>query len=97
MAELSSLFGWNQFATNVPLKIPTMDHLFSDAKQVKQEMIVAVDSSGSTLFRDKQAFDGKTFDQIYVEAIKNLHKLLPEHKIILWSSNAKELTALELE
>ena len=95
---MASLFGWNSLAVSAPPKAVSIDHLFHNISQQKQEIVFAVDCSGSTCFNGTPAHDGKTFDKIYVEAVSELHKLLPpNHKVVCWSSTALELTGDQLE
>lgn len=92
---VNSLFGnWTDLAKKAPPKVEAIDSLFSESKQRKQEIVFAVDGSGSTLYEENRSYDGKTFQMIYAEAIKNLYNLLPKNNsntIVCWSSIAKQL------
>ncbi|ARF12005.1 hypothetical protein Klosneuvirus_3_140 [Klosneuvirus KNV1] len=94
--DLSGLFGWNNMAGKVPPKITPFESLFAQPAQEKQEIVAAIDMSGSTLYESSKAFDGKTFKEIYAEVISMLEYMLPPHKVLAWSSTAKILEGVEL-
>ena len=96
MTDVSSLFGWSSLAQTAPPKIANVDPLFTNVSSDRQEIVVCTDCSGSTLFDANKAHDGKGFSEIYAEAMHALNSQLPKHKVICWSSEARELSGDEL-
>lgn len=96
--QIASLFGWGEIAKNVPPKVQSIDHLFQSLQQQNQQLALCVDCSGSTLYNNKLSHNGKTFSQIYIEAMFVLQSHLPaNHKVIAWSSTARELLSDTLQ
>jgi len=93
--NLGNLFGWSAMKSKVPPKVVHLTDILTNVNEVKQEVSWAIDCSGSTLFADKKSFDSKGFDILYVEALHNLLELLPPHKIVCWSTIARQLDSLE--
>lgn len=94
---MESLFGWSNLASQAPLKVESIDSLFSQPNQKgKQEIVLCIDTSGSTTFLTTLTHDKKGFSLVYSEAIRLLSKSLPNHKVVCWSTSAKELSGDEL-
>lgn len=90
---MDSLFSsWSNMVGVAGNKVVPIESAFNALKSVPQEVVVAVDGSGSTLFNNTLAYDGKGFSSIYIEALKKLHENLPNHEIIAWSNSAIPLT-----
>jgi len=98
--SVNSLFGgnWNNIASQVPIKVPSMDGLFRNIKTGNIQIAVAYDGSGSTVFGGSKSVNNEGFDEIYAEALKQLQNELPsDHEVICWSSEAIVMKDKELE
>lgn len=94
--QMESLFGFINLANQAPPKVESIDSLFQQQQLKNQEIVLCVDTSGSTTFKTTFTHDNKGFAQVYSEAVKLLSKMLPHHKVVCWSSKAKELVGEEL-
>jgi len=96
-SSLSSLFGWSSIASSAPPKLATFEHLFTQPSHQKQGLAFCLDCSGSTAYTNDKSYDGKSFAEIYSEAMLLLTEQLPKHRVICWSTGVSELNGPSLD